>query len=254
MVGLASLPDQLLASVAEYVGDIPSRLLLAVALSAPSSAPKWSSGNIDVCHLSSATKEVLMINNSGVVRYWERVDFGHLVVGVEEDEGESSDGDVSDELSVEDASNSEESNLDQRGKVLAGKLTDNDVGAVLVCIKLSGCELKRLGLGSLDITGSGLEPIRGSTSLEQLDLTKTCVHTADILLPILESIVDADGSALKHIPDIPGTSPSKSGPGSVSGKNSTGGSAILFKVDGPNVWHANETLKGAHLLKLAMNA
>lgn len=68
-----------------------------------------------------------------------------------------------------------------------------------MCIKLSGCDIKRLGLGCLDITGSGLEPIHGSTSLEQLDVINTGV-TVEILLSILESIVDADGSAIKHLP------------------------------------------------------
>ena len=155
MIELSNLPDQLLAAIAEYV-VIPSQLLLAVALTAPSSSHKWSSHNVDVYHLSLASKGVLLL------KQWEKVDFANL---------ENS---------------------------LVGILTDEDVGAVLSFIRLAGCEIKRLGLGCLDITGRGLESLHGPTSLEQIDITKAKV-SSKILLPILESIVDSDRSALKHI-------------------------------------------------------
>ena len=160
VAGLENLPDQLLSAVAEYL-VIPSRALLAVALTAPSSSHKWSSENVDVCHLSSATI-VLLLSSDSVDKQWERVDFGCI----------------------------EES--------LAEKLTDDDLGAVLACIKLSECDIKRLGLGCIEITGRGLETLCYFTSLEQLDLSQAKI-SSDVLLPILGSIVGDDGSALKHI-------------------------------------------------------
>ena len=160
VAGLENLPDQLLSAVAEYL-VIPSRALLAVALTAPSSSHKWSSENVDARHLSSATN-VLLMSSDSVNMQWERVDFGHI----------------------------EES--------LAEKLTDNDLGAVLACIKISECDIKRLGLGCIEITGRGLETLRHFTSLEQLDLIHAKI-SSDVLLPILGSIVGDDGSALKHI-------------------------------------------------------
>ena len=53
---------------------------------------------------------------------------------------------------------------------LAKKLSDDDVGALLVCIDAEN-KVKRLKLtGCVNITGRGLEPLRGSVVLEQIDL------------------------------------------------------------------------------------
>ena len=56
-------------------------------------------------------------------------------------------------------------------KSLAKKLTDADIGAVLTCINAKDT-LRILKLaGCINITGSGLEPLRGSTILELIDLS-----------------------------------------------------------------------------------
>ena len=158
MTGLASLPDQwLLAAVAEHRLVVPSQLLLAVALNASSSSPPWREVALEPGQLSSATKAVLLMNINLENRHWDRLDFGYT-------------------LRIEDS-------LDE-------KLTD-DVGLcrcncnILACRKLSGCELKRLGMGCMNITGRGrnLESLRGSTYLEQLDLFNAQV-SSEILLPI----------------------------------------------------------------------
>eukprot|EP00985_Skeletonema_marinoi_P008643 scaffold3955_cov84-Skeletonema_marinoi.AAC.5 len=53
---------------------------------------------------------------------------------------------------------------------LASRLTDDDVGAVLVCIDAINI-LKRLNLTHcFNVVGHGFEPLRSSTVLEKLDL------------------------------------------------------------------------------------
>jgi len=85
-------------------------------------------------------------------------------------------------------------------KSLAKKLTDADIGAVLTCtnakdslriLKLAGC---------VNIVGSGLEPLRGSKVLEEIDLSMVGQHekptiepepliSHEVVLPILDSII-----------------------------------------------------------------
>jgi len=56
---------------------------------------------------------------------------------------------------------------------LANKLTDDDIYAILTCINAHDM-LKRLKLrGCTNITGIGLNPLRGSAVLKQIDL---CSH------------------------------------------------------------------------------
>lgn len=134
IVGLESLPDQLLASVSEYL-VIPSRLMLAVALTAPASSPRWRESVLELGQLSQSTK-ALLTNSGSVNKQWERVDFGHLGDGdtssdedgeesSDEDGGESSDDDVSD---AQVTSSSESTMGHQWGTDLTAKLTDDDVG------------------------------------------------------------------------------------------------------------------------------
>ena len=89
-------------------------------------------------------------------------------------------------------------------KALAARLSDEDIAGVLQVVgavhevstvKLTHC---------VGISGSGLEPLRGFTTLEQLDLSlvadnknpklspEPAISEAKVL-PILESIIDADG-------------------------------------------------------------
>ena len=94
-------------------------------------------------------------------------------------------------------------------KELAAKLTDHDIEAVLFSIDAIN-NLKTLRLTNLlNITGIGLEPLRGSTMIEKIDLSLVGDHVSpDIspappmsctdVLPILDSIIDmGEESSLK---------------------------------------------------------
>ena len=83
---------------------------------------------------------------------------------------------------------------------LAGRLCDDDVAGILTCID-SFDRLRTLKLtGCVIITGRGLEPLRGSTSLVQIDLSPEGPSLSErCVLPILESVIDAPGNSLKHI-------------------------------------------------------
>ena len=94
-------------------------------------------------------------------------------------------------------------------KALAMKLTDEDLSSVLICMDAKHT-LKTLKLTNcMSIIGHGLQPLRQSTVLEQIDmgLVKkfespdkggTLLSESEVL-PILQSIVDVQGSKLKHI-------------------------------------------------------
>ncbi len=90
------------------------------------------------------------------------------------------------------------------------RLTDDDVGALLSCIDAVH-KVKRLKLaGCTSISGVGLEPIRGSLVLEQIDLSLVKEHrmpeidhpvpllSQSKVLPILSSIISMDGNRLKQ--------------------------------------------------------
>mmetsp|Transcript_29525 Transcript_29525/g.44648 ORF Transcript_29525/g.44648 Transcript_29525/m.44648 type:complete len:467 (-) Transcript_29525:83-1483(-) len=92
------------------------------------------------------------------------------------------------------------------GRDLAPKLTDSDISNILVSIdavnalkvlKLIGCE---------NITGVGLEPIRGSTVLRHIDLRISSEHMLleEAVTPILDSIICREGRALRLI-ELPDT-------------------------------------------------
>ena len=89
------------------------------------------------------------------------------------------------------------------------RLSDDDLGAILACtnaahtlhtLKLTNC---------LNITGRGLGLLRGSTALCHVDLSLVGrFENADIdggtlsetsVISILQSIIDAEGSALKYL-------------------------------------------------------
>ena len=96
-------------------------------------------------------------------------------------------------------------------KSLSSKLTDSDIRAVLLACADTGNELRSLKLGGcVNITGCGLEPLRSSTNLELIDLSLSCEHESPLIkpepaiseeavLPILTSIVEADGNSLVHL-------------------------------------------------------
>ena len=95
---------------------------------------------------------------------------------------------------------------------LANKLTDDDISAVLKCINAHDV-LKRLKLcGCINIEGHGLNPLRRSYTLEQIDLSMAKQHGKsninpeplicfEVVLPILDSIISLHPNqfSLKHI-------------------------------------------------------
>ncbi|KAL3807030.1 hypothetical protein ACHAXA_004779 [Cyclostephanos tholiformis] len=95
-------------------------------------------------------------------------------------------------------------------KSLQVRLTDDDLYGILTCVDAVST-LKKLKLTHcIQVTGLGLEPIRRSVILEQLDLSQVGEHELpyftgnmqliceETVLPILDSILDSNG-ALKHL-------------------------------------------------------
>ncbi len=87
-------------------------------------------------------------------------------------------------------------------KRVAAKLTDDGIEKILLCIDAVN-NVKRLKLTNCTkITGAGLEPLRGSTTIEQIDLslvgnrqspviTPRPSISCDHVLPILDSILES---------------------------------------------------------------
>ena len=95
-------------------------------------------------------------------------------------------------------------------KELAAKLSDDNINDILVHINAAN-KVKRLHLTNcINITGAGLISLRGSTSIEQIDLSLVGAHqrarihpeppiSYDLLLPILDSIISQERCSLKQI-------------------------------------------------------
>ena len=101
-------------------------------------------------------------------------------------------------------------------KSLRVKLTDDDIGGMLKCIDATN-KLRVLKLTHcFNVSGRGLEPLRGSAALEQLDLSLVGQHerpgsifladsevspliSESSVLPILDSIIDNECSLLQHL-------------------------------------------------------
>eukprot|EP00984_Skeletonema_dohrnii_P007876 scaffold2901_cov91-Skeletonema_dohrnii-CCMP3373.AAC.20 len=93
---------------------------------------------------------------------------------------------------------------------LAARLSDGDISAVLQCIDAVN-EVKTLKLTNcVNIKGAGLEPLRGSSIIEQIDLSLVGDHqspqlrphppiSCEFVLPILDSIIEAEGCSLRHL-------------------------------------------------------
>ena len=95
-------------------------------------------------------------------------------------------------------------------KDLAKRLTDRNIQDILICTDAVN-NVKRLKLTNcVAITGAGLEPLRGSVIIEQIDLSLVGEHQSPVLdpkpsisrddvLPILDSIISQEGCQLKHM-------------------------------------------------------
>ena len=91
-------------------------------------------------------------------------------------------------------------------KKLAARLSDAYIEKVLLCVDAVN-NVKRLKMTNcVAITGTCLEPLRGSVVIEQIDLSLVDDNRNSILplscdhvLPILDSIIERDGCALMHL-------------------------------------------------------
>ena len=94
-------------------------------------------------------------------------------------------------------------------KEAAENLTDSDIEGVLLCIDAVN-NVKRLKLTNcIKITGTCLEPLRGSAVIEQIDLSLIGNESPDLdpeppiscehVLPILDSIIAREGCSLMHL-------------------------------------------------------
>ena len=96
-------------------------------------------------------------------------------------------------------------------KSLASKITDSILQELLLCIGASS-KVRQLKLsGCVNITGAGLNPLRGSVALEQIDLSLVAEHknpayirpkphlSCDYVLPILESIIESNDNVMRSI-------------------------------------------------------
>lgn len=168
--GMNSLPGVVLANVAEYLPKT-SRAFFAAAMTA--SASSWQSCNWQ--RQLSASSRAIMTQNREL--------------------GNEKQCDVLDFMDVP--------------KDCRGRLTDGEIGAVLVCMD-AGNKLKLLKLTHcFAITGAGLEPLRGSSVLRQIDLSLVEKHespvikpqpaiSATVVIPLLDGFIEGF-SSLEHV-------------------------------------------------------
>ena len=204
---LTDLPDAVLADAATYLSK-PSRALFAVAMTAPSAS--WAKFNCE--RRPSAASRAIISSSSATKKNpkeaAEEERWGSFPCSYRKN--------LAARLTDDDLAAEQPGTLDFEDieKDLAAGLTDDDLGAILLCINAKNT-LKILKLtGCINIIGNGLEPLRGSIVLQQIDLSLVGRHESPIfepdpsisetaVLPILNSIIDADGQlwykVLKHI-------------------------------------------------------
>ena len=188
-IKIEHLPENILREVITYIPKT-SRALLALALttdsaswrdihwnkSAPKSVLEWfrkGPASRMTKRPSAVTRLILSPKNAAEMNLWEEINFG-------DNEWE-----------------------------LCTRLTDDDIAGMLVCINAVK-NLKRLYITNCEtITGQALEPLRGSTVLEQLDLSlagkdhndrlNECSLLEKDVLPSLDSIIDRENHSLRHL-------------------------------------------------------
>ena len=181
---ITHLPTDQLVNIADYLSKT-SRALFAVALTAPSSSFRKIGWRVEHSALHAASRAIISsaMAKPTKQRYprstledyyaarWEQLDLEHDI-----DTG------------------------------LAAKITDDDIGAVLVCIDAKNT-LKILQLRRCEeVVGHGLEPLRESVVLEEFNYCDTYYGgifirsiSEAVVVPILESIIDTDGNNLRKV-------------------------------------------------------
>lgn len=146
---IVNFPEETWVNITRYLPQ-PSIAFLAVALSAPSASWRRCS-EAGPSPLSKIILSSLPLSWAG--KSWAIIDFDDVAEEIQEKVGPSPD---------------HPNGCIMCHPSLAHNMTDDDLAAVLLCIDAKSV-LKRLKLGGCEtITGSGLEPLRGSTKIEQI--------------------------------------------------------------------------------------
>ena len=212
---ITQLPSDQLVAIADYLPKT-SRALFAVALTAPSSsfrAVGWGRGEL------SAGSKAIISSTKPSTRYL--IPSRLAVSGLNHP--------WSKDIEEYYASNWEVLNFIDIDDTHAEKLTDDDLGALLVCIDAKK-KLKKMILhrSVRSIVGHGLEPLRGSRVLEEIDclggdtrnssglvhhmkkpisitspssqvrMIKTSLSTS-VIVSVLDSIIDTGGNSLRKV-------------------------------------------------------
>uniref|UniRef100_A0A7S2PBG5 Uncharacterized protein n=1 Tax=Skeletonema marinoi TaxID=267567 RepID=A0A7S2PBG5_9STRA len=118
-----------------------------------------------------------------------------------------SDDDVPSSSSAIVGSHHEVLDFGQIEKALAEKLSDQDIQRILLHTDAFNKVKKLLLTNCIKMTGVGLEPLRGSEIIEQIDLSivefvgddRETSISCDHVLPILDSLIEREGPAMKHL-------------------------------------------------------
>ena len=183
---LANMPHDHLTAIADYLPK-SSRALFAVALTAPSKSFRISNWKGKV---SDASKAIITSTTSTIFSSTNEID---SLIGYKKERLSKY---YAAGWSILDL-------LDTKIDTLEKKLTDDDIGAVLVCINAKN-KLKSLRLDCVDIVGQALEPLCGSKVLESIHFNNSVGKlSANTVVPILDSIVDTMGSRLCKVHELP---------------------------------------------------
>jgi len=202
METLVDLPNDQLIAIADYLHKT-SRALLAVALTAPTKSWRATGWKGEPCATSKAIlsstepstalcdRPYSIHEHYEAAANWEILDFQDVEMETTKDQRMIKRGGVS-------------------RRSLGDKLNDDDVASVLACIDARRT-LKQLRLRHLhNFFGHGLEPLRSSTVIEEIDLGLKLRLWAQshgsarrlspqALIPIMDSIVDAEGTSLRKL-------------------------------------------------------
>ena len=186
---LTHLPSDQLVNIADYLSKT-SRALFAVALTAPSSSFRKMGWRVEHSALHAASRAII---SSSMAKPTRRGICYNMQV-------------------MEDYYTAGWEHLDLPFDIdanFAAKITDDDIGAVLVCVD-GKSNLKKLRLAYCrKIVGHCLEPLRGSVVLEEFNASNIYFQTwgnqnqpslsESAAVPILESIIDTDGNNLRTV-------------------------------------------------------
>lgn len=170
------LSADLWCDIAEFLPKT-SRALLAVALTAPPASFResgWKGQPNAVSRAIIASAKDSALSDAFLEKLGDSERFEDLMKGEQHDSKNYGDFNFRDGLAeqIKHYYNSQWEMMDfvDLPKSLALRLTDDDVGAVLVCIDAAN-NLKRLKLTNcFNVVGTCLEPLRRSTVLEYVDL------------------------------------------------------------------------------------